>query len=191
MITRIATALRAASLATLLALPPSLHAQSPGPFVVVPHAVISETSERLTGTDLGFGLGAAAGWSFSGSSSAMIAGDISWMNVDRTSHGTLLFTTALLLRQRSGMLGATPVSVFAGPLYWEGDNSGVGVMAGLDLDAAWWTRTRALIGLDVLFFAASRWPGQDPATSLPNSTTHDPRLSLRLRFGGLRELRAH
>jgi hypothetical protein len=164
-------------------------AQSPGPFVVFPPVVLTMANTRHGTTDFGLGLGLAVGWTFSSNRSLVLVGDGSLMNIDRDGEGYFLGQMGLLLRQRVGAWGTRPLYAAVGPITWEGDNSGIGAMGSLDLDAIWPNGRRVLASLDLMYFAPAMWHGMNPTTGLPNPTDRDPRLALRLRLGPLLEMR--
>jgi hypothetical protein len=164
-------------------------AQSPGPFVVFPPVVLTLANTHHGTMDFGLGLGLAVGWAFASNRSVVFVGDGSLMNIDRDGEGYFLGQMGLLLRRRVGACGPRPLYAAVGPLTWEGDNSGIGVMGSLDLDGVWTNGRRVLAALDLMYFAPAMWHGLNPTTGLPNATDRDPRLALRLRLGPLLEMR--
>jgi hypothetical protein len=164
-------------------MPAVSRSQSAGPFVVLPHAVATLVAERSDVVDFGLGLGLTAGWRLSSEWSTAFVGDASWMNVDRAGRGYFLGMMGLSARRRAGAFAGAPLSISAGPVTWEGDNSGLGILAGVDVESELWSRGRKFIALEILYFAPAWWHGQNPTTELPNTTTNDPRIAIRLRFG--------
>jgi hypothetical protein len=175
--------------AVSIVLPASGGAQSVGPFFSVPYGVASVTIKRSGNADAGLGAGVGAGWAFSSQHSVMFVGDVDLLDLIRAREGGLLGLMGIVVRRRWGTLGGAPRAAFVGPITWEGDNSGLGILAGMDLDAHFVTGSRRLIALDLIYLHAASWRGEDPATGLPNTSTRsDPLFAVRIRIGGLREL---
>ena len=173
----------------LAAMPVSARSQSTGPFVAAPHGVATLVAERSV-ADFGLGLGLAAGWMLSPKWGVVFVGDLSWMNVNRAPLDYFLGMMALSARRRAGTFAGAPLNLSVGPVTWEADNSGLGILAGADVETELWTGRRTLVALELLYFAPASWRGENPTTQLPNTTTNDPRLALRLRFGRLFDSRA-
>jgi len=173
----------------LAAMPMSARSQSTGPFVAAPHGVATLVAERSV-ADFGLGLGLAAGWMLSPKWGVVFVGDLSWMNVNRAPLDYFLGMMALSARRRAGNFAGAPLNLSVGPVTWEADNSGLGILAGADVETELWTGRRTLVALELLYFAPASWRGENPTTQLPNTTTNDPRLALRLRFGRLFDSRA-
>ena len=169
----------------LVATPGAVRSQSTGPFVAAPHGIATLVAERPGIVDAGFGLGLAAGWMLSPKWGVVFVGDLSWMNVNRAPLDYFLGMMALSARRRAGTFAGAPLNLSVGPVTWEADNSGLGILAGADVETDLWTGRRTLVALELLYFAPASWRGENPATELPNTTTNDPRLALRLRFGRL------
>lgn len=167
------------------ATPAAVRGQSTGPFVVVPQVTTSLVDERSNVGDFGVGFGLAAGWTLSPKWGVVFVGDLSWMNIKRAPRDYFLGMMALSARRRAGSLAGEPLNISVGPVTWEADNSGLGILAGVDVETLIWTGRRTLIALELLYFAPASWRGEDPTTELPNMTTSDPRLALRLRIGGV------
>ena len=163
----------------------AVRSQSTGPFVAAPHGIATLVAERTGVADFGLGLGLAAGWTLSPKWGVVFVGDLSWINVNRAPLDYFLGMMALSARRRAGTFAGAPLNLSVGPVSWEGDNSGLGVLAGVDVETELWTGRRTLAALELLYFAPSSWRGQNPTTELPNTTTKDPRLAIRLRFGRL------
>lgn len=115
----------------------------------------------------------------------IFVGDLSWMNVNRAPLDHFLGMMALSARRRAGTFAGAPLNLSVGPVTWESDNSGLGILAGIDVESELWTGRQTLVALELLYFAPASWRGENPTTALPNTTTNDPRLALRLRFGRL------
>ena len=168
----------------LVAMPGAVRSQSTGPFVAAPHGIATLVAERSV-ADFGLGLGLAAGWMLSPKWGVVFVGDLSWMNVNRAPLDYFLGMMALSARRRAGTFAGAPLNLSVGSVTWESDNSGLGILAGADVESELWTGRRTLVALELLYFAPASWRGENPTTQLPNTTTNDPRLALRLRFGRL------
>jgi hypothetical protein len=165
--------------------PAAVRSQSTGPFLAAPHAIVTLVAERSNVGDVGFGLGITAGWTLSPKWGVVFVGDLSWMNIRRAPQDYFLGMMALSARHRAGTFAGAPVNLSVGPVTWEADNSGLGILVGIDTERELWIHRPTLVALELLYFAPASWRGENPTTELPNTTTNDPRLAIRLRLGRL------
>jgi hypothetical protein len=89
------------------------------------------------------------------------------MNVNRAPVDYFLGMMALSARRRAGTFAGAPLNLSVGPVTWESDNSGLGILVGADVKTELWTDRPTLVALESLYFAPPRGVVRIPRRSCP------------------------